>query len=294
MRCPGPRSRRCPPAAGRRGPRGQQLVRRARVDSPRNRCETSRSRCQGACGSSRPAKRSSSSAGAPDAAICAWTVSALARLEVAGEEGQLAVDHQARAHLEDVGGLAEQPRVLHHLGAPAARLDHHLHPGAVAGLERARGEQREVALGVAEQRGARAEQRAVEVGVDAAQGHTRERAARRRAGAPRARPGSAAVGRGAAGRGRRAGGPRARSRSGTTRSTASAIGPSSRSGWWRLRRTSRSTCAMPSVPPSSVVGVQQHRGLHRVAGGEREPVEDSARRAATSPASGCAKPASSG
>ncbi len=38
----------------------------------------------------------------------------------------------------------EQPGVLHHLGPAAARLDHHLHPGPVAGLERPRGQQREL------------------------------------------------------------------------------------------------------------------------------------------------------
>ena len=95
----------------------------------------------------------------------------VARLELAGEERELPVDHEARPQLEDVGALADQPGVLHHLGAPPARVDHHLRPGPVAGLERPGGQQREVPLGGPEQRRAPAEQGAVEVGVDAADGH---------------------------------------------------------------------------------------------------------------------------
>jgi hypothetical protein len=89
------------------------------------------------------------------------------------EQRLLAVDHQPAAHLVDVGGLADQSCVLHDLGLAAARLEHHLDPRAVAGLEAARGPQREGAVGVAEERAAAAEQRAVEVGVDAAEGRAR-------------------------------------------------------------------------------------------------------------------------
>ena len=81
------------------------------------------------------------------AAICSCTLT-LPRLELAGQEGDLAVDHEARSHLEDVRASTEQARVLHHLGAPPAGLDHHLHAGAVARLERSRGEQRELTSAV--------------------------------------------------------------------------------------------------------------------------------------------------
>ena len=95
---------------------------------------------------------------------------AVARLELA-EVGVLAVDVQAAPDLVDVGGLPEQARVLHHLRLAPAGLEHHLDARAVARLERARGKQREVALGVAEERRAAAEQRAVEIRVDAPQRH---------------------------------------------------------------------------------------------------------------------------
>jgi hypothetical protein len=78
----------------------------------------------------------------------------VARLDVAGQVDVLAVDVQPAADLVDVGGLAEQPRVLHHLRLAPPRLEHDLHARAVAGLERPRGQQREGALVVAEQRGA--------------------------------------------------------------------------------------------------------------------------------------------
>src|SRR5215218_7561047 len=92
----------------------------------------------------------------------------VARLDVPGEEGQLALDHHAGAHLEDVGALPHEAGVLHHLSAPAPGLDHHLGARAVAGLECAGGEQGEIALGRAEERSALPEQRAVEIGVNAA------------------------------------------------------------------------------------------------------------------------------
>jgi hypothetical protein len=95
----------------------------------------------------------------------------LARLQVARQEGQLAVHDQPAADLEDVRALAHQTRVLHHLRAPPARLDDHLGAGAVAGLERARRQEREVAVGGTEQRRALAEQGPVEIGVDAPDGH---------------------------------------------------------------------------------------------------------------------------
>src|SRR5262249_8421536 len=75
----------------------------------------------------------------------------------------------------DVGRLAEQARVLHHLCLAAAREDHDLDLGPVARLQRAHGIEAEAAIGVAQQRGARAEQGAVEVDVYAAE-HARESA----------------------------------------------------------------------------------------------------------------------
>ena len=111
----------------------------------------------------------------PAASIRSAGVPVVVRHPVAGEQRPLAVDHDAAPGLVDVGGLADQPGVRHHLGLAAARHDHHLDPGAVAGLERPRLQQREVALGVAEQRAVVPEQGAVEVGVDAAQGHGGQR-----------------------------------------------------------------------------------------------------------------------
>jgi hypothetical protein len=96
---------------------------------------------------------------------------AVARLEVAGEEGRFPVHHHRGAHLEDVGRLPDQACVLHHLRAPPSRLDHHLDARAVARLESARREQREVTLRGAEERRALSEQRAVEIGVDASDRH---------------------------------------------------------------------------------------------------------------------------
>ena len=96
---------------------------------------------------------------------------AVAGLELARQERGLAVDHEAGADLEDVGGLPEQAGVLHHLRAAAPRLDHHLDARAVARLERARREQREVALRGAEERRPAAEQRPVEIRVDAPDAH---------------------------------------------------------------------------------------------------------------------------
>jgi hypothetical protein len=85
--------------------------------------------------------------------------------------GQLPVDHHRAAGLEDVRGLADQPRVLHHLGLATPRLEHDLDPRPVAGLQRARLQQRELTLGVAEQRPAAPEQGAVEIRVNAAESH---------------------------------------------------------------------------------------------------------------------------
>ena len=139
-----PRSRRCRPAAGRRGPR-RPAARWPRAASiGRGTGARPRARCARARGA-RAARRSVRAAapGAPDRLDLGVDRLALARLQVAGQEGQLAVDHQARADLEDVGRLAQQARVLHHLRAPAARLDHDLDAGAVARLERARREQGE-------------------------------------------------------------------------------------------------------------------------------------------------------
>ena len=96
---------------------------------------------------------------------------AVARLPAAGQEHALAVDHQAGAELVDVGGLAEQARVLHHLRLAASGLDDDLDARPEARLERAGGQEREAAVAVAEQRAAPAEQRPVEVRVDTAQRH---------------------------------------------------------------------------------------------------------------------------
>ena len=95
----------------------------------------------------------------------------LAWLEVACEERGLAVDHETRAHLEDVRRLPDQAGVLHHLRAPATRCDHHLGAGPVARLERSRSEQREITLRGAEERRPEAEERPVEIGVDAPDAH---------------------------------------------------------------------------------------------------------------------------
>jgi hypothetical protein len=91
---------------------------------------------------------------------------AVGRVEGIGEPLELPVHDQARPHLEDVGALPDQARVLHHLRPPASGLDHDLHPRAVTGLERAGGQQGEGALAVTEQRGSAPQQGPVEIGVD--------------------------------------------------------------------------------------------------------------------------------
>jgi hypothetical protein len=67
--------------------------------------------------------------------------------------------------------LPEQARVLHDLGLAPSRLDHDLDARPVTRLEGPRRQQREAALGVAEERRAAAQQGAVEVGVDAPERH---------------------------------------------------------------------------------------------------------------------------
>ena len=93
---------------------------------------------------------------------------AVAGHEVAGQPDLLAVEHEAGAGLEDVGGLGEQARVLAHRPLAAAGHEHDLGAGAVAGLQRADALQRELLVGVAQQRAARSQQGAVEVDVERA------------------------------------------------------------------------------------------------------------------------------
>jgi hypothetical protein len=90
---------------------------------------------------------------------------------LAGQKRALAVDHHAAAGLVDVCGLTEEAGIGHHLRLAAPGHDHHLDVGSVARLQRPGLQERERALGVAEQRAPLSEQGAVEVGVDAAQGH---------------------------------------------------------------------------------------------------------------------------
>ena len=67
--------RRCRPGAASRSRRVcSAVVAASRSTAPRNRCETSRLAAHGVWYSSRPAKCSSSSAGAPDASICSKIV----------------------------------------------------------------------------------------------------------------------------------------------------------------------------------------------------------------------------
>src|SRR4051794_17666690 len=80
-------------------------------------------------------------------------------LELACQEQLLGSVHEPAAHLVYVGLLADDPRVLVDLGLPAPGLDHDLDPCSMTGLERADRERREVALGVAQERGAPAEHR---------------------------------------------------------------------------------------------------------------------------------------
>src|SRR5262249_45817036 len=115
-----------------------------------------------------------------------------------------AVDHGDRADLTDVGALPDQLRVLEDRGFATAGLDHHLDVRAVARLERPGLEDREVTLGITEERPVAPEQGPVEVGVGAAEGHRREPEPQRWAAvgccgylcsmAVRLRPGAGAVG----------------------------------------------------------------------------------------------------
>ena len=171
------RSRRCPRAAApsapprpaarspRRRPRSRGTGATPRGRGGRARATRAGRRSGAAAGRARRSRRSARA-----------RVSPLPRLELVREEGGLAVDHEAGAHLEDVRALAEQASVLHHLRAPPSRLDHHLRPGAVARLERARREQRELTLRGAEERRPPAEERPVEVRVDAPDAPLRVRA----------------------------------------------------------------------------------------------------------------------
>jgi len=97
----------------------------------------------------------------------------IVRHPVSGQERALPIDHHAAPGLIDVRGLAEQVGVGHHLGLATPGHDHHLHAGAVAGLQCPRLVEGEVAVGVAKQRAMEPEQGAVQVGVNAAQRHGR-------------------------------------------------------------------------------------------------------------------------
>jgi hypothetical protein len=159
---------------------------------------------------------------------------------VAGQPVLLALEHHARAGLEDERALAEQARVLLHLRTAATGHQHDLHVGAQARLHRSHPVDRDRPLAVVQQRGAAAEQRAVEVQVQ------------RSAPAPSrscdgSRSRTAAV-RPAARRRCRAAARRCSSRGRSSPSTVDAIVVSADSGWWGLRCSSRSTCAMPSSP----------------------------------------------
>ena len=97
--------------------------------------------------------------------------SALVGLEVADQEGVARRRSSPRSpprRCRRSGPSGASPRSTWASRRPG--LDHDLDAGAVAGLQRARLEHREVALGVAEQRPVAPEQGPVEVGVDAAQG----------------------------------------------------------------------------------------------------------------------------
>ena len=68
------------------------------------------------------------------------------RNPIAGEEGSLPVDEDSTSRLVYVRGLAQEPRVGHHLGLAAAGHDHDLDAGPMAGLEHPRLARREVSL----------------------------------------------------------------------------------------------------------------------------------------------------
>jgi hypothetical protein len=85
-----------------------------------------------------------------------------------GEPMQLAVEHEARACLEDVVVETEQSHVAREPRARAPGHHDDRGPGPVARLERAQSEEREAAVAVARHRPAGAEQRPVEVDVQAA------------------------------------------------------------------------------------------------------------------------------
>ena len=201
----------------------------------------------------------------------------LARQQVARQPVLLAVQHHARAGLEDVGALAEQPRVLEHLRAPAPGHQHDLHARAQARLHGAHAVDRHRSLAVVQQRGAAAEQRAVEVEVQAADAHATLRLANgggrsterldagRVPAAPTASPPQPAARRPS----RQPAGDRGQHRE-------------------RHRRERRQRLVAVAVllevdlgdplEPDLAPDVDQHRDLHAVAGGEREPLEQLAAR----------------
>ena len=149
------RSRRCRAGAGRR----RRARRAARWPRRRRPCRGRGGRGRGRGARARgtragPWKCSKSSFGMPRCLDLLVDRAVLVGLHLAGQQRRLAVDRQGAAGLVDVGGLAHQPGVLVDLGLAAARHDHDLDAGAVAGLERPRLGQREVALGVAEERAA--------------------------------------------------------------------------------------------------------------------------------------------
>ena len=94
------------------------------------------------------------------------------RDQAAGQQLELAVEHERRARLVDERALAEQARGALDVRPPAAGEQHDLGAGARAGLQGPRAQQRERAVAVVQERAVAAEQRAVEVHVDAGEpGH---------------------------------------------------------------------------------------------------------------------------
>src|SRR5436305_13825077 len=96
---------------------------------------------------------------------------AVVRLQLARQQSVLTVDCEPAAELVDESVLADQTCVLGDRHTATARSEHDLDVRPKASFERARGEQREAAVGVAEQRPPTTEQRAVHVGVHAADRH---------------------------------------------------------------------------------------------------------------------------
>ncbi len=179
-------SRRCRPAAATRArpPPGRRRA-SSRSTAPRNRCETSRPADHGVWYSSRPAKRSSSSSGAPRRRDLLEDRAAPPGPghELAGQPLQLAVHAPARTRARrcrPTSRSAARPRTRSTAGVRRTAPP----PPRPASRPRALGCQRgPPAVGPAQQRRARSEQGPVEIHVQAAHGggdrssrrHTRSR-----------------------------------------------------------------------------------------------------------------------